>query len=450
MEERKKLLVATVKKLYHREARHNIQKIFIKTHEADIAFLLERFESGERYDLFCMEPSFEKRAGVLSRLDLDLQKELLSCMGQQEILRLLSLMDSDDVADLLGQLPKEESQGLLSAMLKEDSEDVTDLMGYPEDSAGGLMNSDFLALNQNLSVHEAIQKIQDEDKEIGVAFYIYVVNDSDKLVGVISLKQLLLSRKTDLLKTRMFTDVIAVSVETGQEKVAKTVEHYDFLSLPVVDHSNHLVGVITVDDVIDVIREEAEEDLLTMGQAGSGYEATTFERLKARLGWLAFAFLGGLGSFFIVYSFSDIGLDSENQSLRVLAAYIPLLLSIGATTGSQAATVTVAALRVERFDRAKFFPNLLAEFVLGIFLSVAFGFMVWCLGKFVFVEEELAILMAIAMSIQVLISIVLGNVIPVVADWAGIDSTATSVPVCAAIADVLAMAVLFGLYQGFY
>ena len=451
IDERVKMLIATVKKLYHRDAKHNIQRIFVKTHEADVATIIEGFEVGERFDLFKMEPSFEKQSKILSHLKSDLQQEIMSCLSKQELLKLIDLMDSDDAADMLGQLPEEEAKSILSSMDQEDSDEVADLMGYPEDSAGGIMSSDYLALNQSMTVSEAIKNIQVEDEEVGVAFYIYVVNDNNQLVGVLSLKTLLLSKKTELLKDLMFTDVISVTVDTDQEKVAKVVEHYDFLSVPVVGQSNHLAGVITVDDIIDVIREEAEENLLAMGQAGLGIDASTFERFRARFSWLLMALNGGLVCFAILYFFGFLGTNkSENSVLWVLAAYIPLLLSIGATTGSQAATVTVGALRSGHLELNTMRNHLYKELNLAFIFMILFGLLIFVLSEVFLKSYKLSIILSIAISLQVFVSMILGNLIPLVISKLGVDISVASIPVYATFADVTAMIVLFGLYHGIY
>jgi magnesium transporter len=451
IEERVKMLIASVKKLYHRDARHNIQRIFTKTHEADIATILESFEPGERFDLFKMESSLEKQSKILSHLKPETQKDLFSCLSKQESLKLIALMDTDDAADILGQLPGDDAQVILSSMTQEDSEEVSDLMGYPEDSAGGIMDSDYLALNQNLTVNEAIKSIQVEDKEVGVAFYVYVINDNNQLVGVLSLKTLLLSKNSEVLRDLMYTDVISVTVDTEQEKVAKVVEHYDFLSVPVVDQSNHLVGVITVDDIIDVIREEAEENLLTMGQAGLGIDSSTLERLSARLSWLMLALSGGLVCFSIVYYFGlHLTVQEESRILWTVAAFIPVLLSIGATIGSQAATVTVGALMSSQIEMPALKNHLYKETYLGIIFMVLFGVIIFSLSVITFNDMGLSFFLASTIVVQVFVSMILGNLIPLTISKFGMDASVASIPVNAILADVFAMVILFGLYHVFY
>ena len=200
IDERTQVLITSVKKLFRRGAKHNIRRILSKTHEADVAVLLESFELNERIQLFYLEENEHKRASILSYLSKDPQRETLEHLPKDEVLKLVGLMDSDDAADLLGYLSEEESKEILSSMVKESSEEVADLMGYPEDSAGGLMSSKYLSLGQNLTVDEAIREIQNEENESKVAFYIYVTSETGGLIGVVSLKQLLLSKKSECLK----------------------------------------------------------------------------------------------------------------------------------------------------------------------------------------------------------------------------------------------------------
>lgn len=448
IDDRTKMLATTVNKLFSRGARRNIQKILVKTHKADVAALLENLEPGKRYEVFLLEPSFEKRAGILSYLEKDVQRDLLASLSKDEVLRLVSLMDRDDAADLLGHLSEDESKEILAAMVREDSEEVADLMGYPDDSAGGLMSSDYFALKQNLTVRQAIEVIQSEENEGRITFYLYVVNDNENLIGVISLKQLLLSKQSDLLKEIMYTDVISVTVDTYQDEVAKAVERYDFLSIPVVDKNNVLVGVITVDDVIDVIREEAQEDLLAMGRAGWGVDVSAFEHFKARFPWLGLAFLGGSFAFAIVYFFGFIK-DPNTQvgQLWLMAAFIPLIIAMGGTTGSQAATVAVGAIRSGKFDVGKVKGHLKKEFKLSLIFALIFGILVIILGQLLFADYGLNLPMAAAMATQIIIAMAVGSTIPIFMQRAGLDPTIASVPLFTTVADLTAMAVLFGFYS---
>lgn len=445
MEDRTKLLVASVRKLRSRGAKPNIRKILAKTHPSDLALVLQSLDPEERYEIFLMEQNSSRKAKVMSHLDESIQKELIELSSREDVLRMLSQMDSDDAADLLGILPEEQSKEFLSSMVRKDSEEVAGLMGYPEDSAGGLMSSDFLAVNQNLSVAEAVKSIQNEEDQGKVSFYLYVINDHEQLVGVVSLKQLLLSHQNMTLKELMYKDVISVQVNTHQEEVASTVERYDFLALPVVDGNNHLEGVITVDDVIDVIREEAEEDFLAMGRAGWGVEESIIDHIKARLPWVFLSFLGGVTCFLIVFSNRPIG-DSFSP-LWYLASLLPLLLSVGATSGGQAAAVSVGHVRSGRVEFKKASQYLLSEVGIGIVLGVLLGFSVFVLASVLTEEILLSFYLGGATFLSVGIAVCLGSGIPLTLHRIGIDPTIGSVPLFTTLADISSVLILFIIYQ---
>lgn len=449
IEDRSRMLIATVQKLLSRGARTNILRILSKTHAADIAILLQSLRSELRLEVFQMVEPDSKRAEVLSHLDSEIQEEIFDLLGRQEFLLLVGLMDSDDAADLLGALDAEESQEILSQMVTEDSQEVAELMGYPEDSAGGLMSSEHLSVNQSLTVDQAIKCIQTEGEEGKVTFYLYVVNDHDQLVGVVSLKQLLMSKRQEALKQIMHTDVISVGVTTDQDEVAQIVEKYDFLALPVVEGNNQLVGVITVDDVIDVIREAAEEDLLAMGRAGWGVNVTVFDHLRARGPWVLLAFLGGCFCFALVYFFGQLSnSSSELGQLWLVAAFVPMVLTLGATTGSQAAAVAVGAIRSGRFEAGKARAHLKKEVQLGILMSLILGglvFAIFAVGELIFDPYNLSLGFSLAVSIQILLAVLIGSTVPLVLHRIGLDPVIASVPLVTIVADVAAVAILFGI-----
>lgn len=445
MDDRIKILVASVRKLRSRGAKPNIRKILAKTHPSDLASMLQSLDPEERYEIFLMEQSFSRKADVMSYLDESIQKELIQLSSREDILKILAEMDSDDAADLLGILPEEESKEYLSSMVRKDSEEVAGLMGYPEDSAGGLMSSDFLAINQNLSVAEAVRAIQNEGDLGKVSFYLYIINDHEQLVGVVSLKQLLLSQQNMTLKELMYKDVISVQVGTHQEEVASQVERYDFLAVPVVDGNNRLAGVITVDDVIDVIREEAEEDFLAMGRAGWGAEESIRDHIRARIPWVFLSFLGGVTCFLIIFSNRP---SADNFSpLWYLASLLPLLLSVGATTGGQAAAVSVGHVRSGRAEFKKMGPYLLNESAIGFILGVLLGVAVLGLTYILTYEIMLSFYLAGATFFSVAWAVIMGAGIPLALQRLDIDPTIGSVPLFTTLADISSVVILFLIYQ---
>ena len=442
-----KMLVATIQKLHTRDAKKNIQKILDKTHVADIAAVLEHFSSDDGFELYQMVESIEDRSEILSHLSEENQKELMSRISKIEAMQVVTLMETDDAADLLGSLTNEQSQEILDSMVQEDSEEVADLMAYPEDSAGGIMNTEFLALNQNINVQEAIQIIQTEDEESPVAFYVYVISDNNQLVGVMSLKQLLLSRPGEKLKDLMTAEVITVSLGTDQEDVAKTVERYDFLSMPVTDSNNRLVGVITVDDVIDVIREEAEEDLMSMGQAGMGHDVSVKEHFFARSPWLFLSLLNGVICSILIYLF---GAKSESGADVLLvwsfASFLPILYSVGTTLGSQVTTVMVAAIRAGKFDHEISSDYLKKEFLLSMGFSLILSLFVFFVGGSHY-GWYLSGMFGVVIFIQVLVSALLGVSIPLLMKKFDLDPTSASSPIFVTMSQVFGVSLLFVFYN---
>lgn len=449
LDSRIRMLITTVNKLYRRGANENVQRILAKTHIADVAEVIDNLETGENLEVLRLEPSFERRAEILSYLKSETQKELLVLMADEEAQNIVVRMESDDAADLLGNLPEEFANQILKRMQKKDSEDVTDLMGYPEDSAGGLMSSDFLALSQDLTVQEAISTIQDQDDESLIMFYVYVVDDKDKLVGVLSLKQLLLAKPSENLEEVLTSDVISVRLETDQQEVAQIVERYDFLAVPVVDKSQKLMGVITVDDVIDVIREEVEEEIMALGRAGWDADASTWEHIKARLLWLLVTFLGGALCFYIVYSFVDRSLFYLSGVWWYLAASVPLVLALGATAGNQAIAIALSSIREER-EVIPLGPHWLRELKIGLPLALFFGLIVFGLGYWLLFTPLHSLFIATVVGLQILFSIFVGSALPIGLAKLDIEPTIISIPLYIFIADIVGVLMLFGLSRSVF
>jgi magnesium transporter len=442
IDRRAAILISSIRKLSRRGALQNVQKILKKSHTPDIATLIDELEVDERLTIFKMVPSMDRRADVISYLKPQTQVELLLSLDPKEANQIVARMDSDDAADLLGRLPENVSEEILASMVKEESEDVADLMSYPEDSAGAIMSSDYLSLNCNLTISEAIREIQAKEEDSYTGIYVYVVDETNNLVGILSLKELILSRPTAVLKDIMNPDIISVAIDLPPQDVAKVVERYDFLALPVVD-AGKLVGIITVDDVIDIIREEAHEDLLAMGRAGWSGEETLRGHMKARLPWLLLTFGGGILCYFI---FELIVPKDRRETWLALAGFIPLYLSLGATAGNQSATVAVGAAKLGEFSFSGVTAHLLNEMQLAILFSSFFGgfLFIWC--RWLVGLEQMALLLSLGLALQIVIAVVMGSLIPMFLQKLRLDPAFVSVPLFTILADISAITVLFTLY----
>lgn len=449
MDNRAQMLVTSVRRLLRRKAGRNIQKILSRTHTADVALLLEQLDSSDRLETFLLETSLDRKAEIFSYLDSKIQNDILPKLDKSDVTRMVQNMNTVDAADLLRNLQDEVSQEILDSMVKETKEEVTDLMRYPEDSAGGLMSPDMLALDQELTVSQAIIEIQKHDDEAAlIAFYVYVVDENHHLVGVLSLKQLLLSRPGDVLKNIMSTDAISVGVSVDQNHVAKLVERYDFLALPVVDETNKLVGVITVDDVIDVIREEAQEDLMAIGQIAGGDDFSLFGQLKSRIVPLALLFIGGFFCYVLIHYW--LNADSVESLLLSISASIPLVIAVSDAFGGQAATVALSSMRGGQSDIKAFGTHMVQELAVSLIMGFGFGTL-FCLLTIPFSgDTRLSLLMGIMLLIQLITAGFAGNFVPLLLQKMKIDPAASTISILTTLSNISSVFFLYGFARWLY
>ena len=273
----------------------HLSNIVAKTHAADLSVVFRSLSISQQLRLFNLITDVEQKGILFSELDADSFLDLIEEIKIDDIVEVFEHMPNDDVADLLERLPEEKADAILEKMKKDESAEVEDLLQYEKDTAGGIMVTDFIALAEDTTAQEAIEALQKEYSDVEMPFYLYVVDDYAKLVGVSSLRQLVLVRPETPLKAFMTTDVFSVQTDMDQEEVAKIVARYDILAVPVVDDTNRLVGIVTVDDVIDIFRQEATEDILKMAGVGEEFVETksVLKSTRIRLPWLFASCLGG-------------------------------------------------------------------------------------------------------------------------------------------------------------
>ena len=441
LDNRLKILISSVRKLLRRNALKNIQIILDKTHAADIAVILGELDREERGVLLGLKIPIEKKSEIVSHLDEDIQKEVVEQLDRAQVTAIVTEMETDDAADLLGNLSEELSQTILDSMQTDEKREVTDLMKYPEDTAGGLMSSDYLAFSQHLTVAEAISKIQSDENNASVTFYIYVVDDAHKLSGVVSLKEIILSKPRETLKEIMTSDVVSVPLEMDQVEVSKIVERYDFLSVPVVDETNTLMGVITVDDIIDVIREEAQENLLAMGLVSASDDETPWGRIKARSAWLLVTYIGGVICYNFIWS---LLYEKTAQSWLAVTASLPIILAMSSAVGLQSATSMVNALISENPDMRALKKLLKNEIICSLVFGLVFGSLSMVLSLLAGETLFISGFMALSLFAQLLCSVAIGALIPLFMKRLGVDPTVASVSLFLAASNITAVLITFG------
>ena len=434
--DRTRLLLDTIKRLLRRGAMGNLHKIVNKTHAADLAVVFRFLTLREQEALFDLMDNVEHEAMLFSELEEEILLKLIEDMPAEKIAGIMEQMPKDDVADLLGKLSDERAKALLDLMTKEGSEEVEELLGYDAETAGGIMVPDFIALKEATTAQGAIEALQKEYVDVEMPFYLYVVDDHDHLAGVISLRQLVVVPPETELKSIMATDVVSVPTDVDQEEVARIVARYNVLAVPVVDENNKLVGIVTVDDVIDIIREEATEDFLKMAGAGDDLieSQSILKSTRTRLPWLLASWIGGVIAFLIIGHF-----ESTLNKLVYLAAFIPIIMGMGGNIGTQSSTIVVRGLATGRLNLKQMwevaFKELMIGFLLGFFYGLLLGFVV----QFRYDAWLLGVTVGLAVISSMTIAAMVGSLVPMVFARINVDPAVATGPFVTTSIDILSV-----------
>ena len=339
------ILRDTFRRLLRRRAKTNIIKLIDKTHPADLALLFRYFNEIEQDDIFSDLKESETTAEFLNELDESIAIRLLENESPERIAQILEKASSNEQAYLMGLVDEKYANSVIDLLKAEKQEELEEMMAYPEDSAGILMYTDVFTLHEETKAKDAIYALQDQE-EAEMVFYLYTLDNDGRLTGVISLRELVTTPGDTMLKDIMSKQIHVVRPETDQEEVARIVSQYNFLAVPVVDHEDRLLGIVTVDDVVDVIREEATEDFLQLVGAGKDREIllkSSWENARMRVPWLFASWVGGILAALIIGVFDDV-----LKSTIALAAFIPVIMGMGGNIGTQSSTMIVRGLATGR------------------------------------------------------------------------------------------------------
>lgn len=409
-------------------------------HFADIAEVLQFLSSEEaRFIYYLMDE--DQQADVLMELDEDVRDRFLASLSSKEIADQLGNLDSDDAADILGDLPDKQIQEVISQM--QDNEaigDIVDLLNYDENSAGGLMQKEFIKARIDWPVDRALVELRRQAEDVEQVYTIYVVDNYDILVGVLSLKRLLFAQpKTKIADLFNDKNIISVKTSAESEEVAKIMEKYDLVSLPVVDLQNKLVGRITIDDMVDYIREEADKDLQLASGISERIEFTSsvWKISRARLPWLIIGLLGGiLGSQVIS------GFESEIAAIPALAFFIPLITAMGGNVGVQSSAIVVQSLAKGDFMFASIFKRVSKEMVVALINGVLLSTIIYIISAF-FEGQTLALVVSLSLFTVIIFASVFGTVIPLLLDKYKIDPALATGPFVTTLNDILGLFIYF-------
>ena len=437
------VLLDTFRRLIRRKANANIKKLLNKTHSADLAQLFRYFNNNEKTFLFnLLQKNNEASGELLSELDESIISDLLLPLEPLEVANILRKMGSDDIADILNLLDEDKAQLILEKLKNKESEELEELMSYPDDSAGGLMSFDVFSLTESTKVIDAITSIQNY-KQAEMVFYLYVTDENSHLSGVVSLRDLVTAPPNSTLKSFMEDDVVFVSSDTDQEEVAKLVSKYNLLAIPVIDSDRTLLGIITVDDVVDVIREEATEDFLQMAGIGKDREIlmkSTFDNVKLRLPWLFASWIGGTIAAYIIGTFEPF-----LESMIALAAFIPVIIGMGGNVGTQSSTIIVRGFATGRLELSKVGIVIWKEMRVGLILGIFYGLLLGIVSMFQFINapSELGFVLGLSICVSMIIATSIGTLVPIFLRKLDIDPAIASGPFVTTAIDILGILAYF-------
>ncbi len=406
-----------------------------------MADLIEHLAANERIAIFqLLEP--EGAGDVLVEIEPPIQERILRGLDNKAISDIVAELDSDDAADLVGDLPAERAKEVIDSVDDHVSEELEKLLPFPDDTAGGLMALEFVAVKADVTVGDAIKTIREEGREIENLYYIWVTDDFQRLVGVISLKDLVLESENKKVSDIMNPDVISVEVDTDQEEVANIVRRYDLVSIPVVDNHFRLVGRITHDDIIDVIEEEIDEDMSLMAGVIDQEitEESTLKISRARLPWLIAALLGGIFAAVVINQF-----EASIKTMVSLSFFFPVVMAMGGNTGTQAATVVVRGLATGDIGLVNIGKRLWMELRVALINGIICGGILGLIVGFWVGDYRLGLIVNMALFLIIIMSGVIGAAVPLALKRFNVDPALAAGPFVTTSNDILSLLIYLGL-----
>ena len=433
-------LVEQVEQLIELKNDKELHKLLDEFHYADIAEILDELNLEEAIYVIKLLDS-ETTSDILMEMDEDNREKVLKNLSAKEIAEEIEELDTDDAADIISELSEERQLAVIAHIEDEEHKaEITELLAYDEDTAGGLMAKELVKVYETWTVAGCLRRIRGQAKEVTRVHSIYVVNRQEKLIGRLSLKDLITAKNEQKIADIYITSVDSVNVNDDAEDVAKVMQKYDLEAIPVVDDNQKLLGRITIDDIMDVMKEEAEKDYQLAAGLTGGVEAddSIWELTKARLPWLLIGMFGGLGAASIINGFSD-----AMVKFPALLMFIPLIQATAGNVGVQSSAIVVQGLANDTID-GKILTRLLKEFLLGLVNGLAIAAIVLVISHFAFhttYYESLTI--CVALITVIIMAALIGTFIPIFLDKRGIDAAVATGPFITTSNDVFGIFIYF-------
>lgn len=424
----------------------DLKELLVTMNIADIAELIEELPELELVKVFRLLPK-SIAADVFSYLPTDVEQMIITSLTEREAVSIIDDLAADDATDLCDEMPASVVKKLLAKAEPDTRRDINHLLKYPDDSAGSIMTVEFVDLKKNLTVGEAVQRIKciGLDKEtINVC---YVLDESRKLIGTVALRYLLLKDGNELIGDIMHKNVIMVNTLTDQEEVARVIKKYDFTTVPVVDNEQRLVGIITVDDIVDILEQEATEDIEKMAAIMPTEEpymkTSVFVQWKKRIPWLLVLMISASFTQAVINTYQDAIIAA---GYAVMTSFIPMLMDTGGNSGSQASVSVIRALTLNEIEFKDIFRVVWKESRVALLCGITLA--VCNFGKLIVVDGaavSVSLTVCLTLIVTVFVAKVVGAVLPIVAKKIGFDPTVMASPLITTVVDVLSLIIFFNI-----
>ena len=429
------LPVEATRRLLRREAYPNLVRLLAKLHGSECADILHNMTLSEQSKLLERLPDTALATTMFTYLEEETRAAVVPHLSTPRLVAMVKLLPPDDATDILGEMPPERLTEMLHQLPEALAAQIDRLLSYDPRTAGGLMTTHYFSLADTCTVSEALQHLR-RAGQAETVFYVYVVDGEYRLAGVVSLRQLVMADPDSRLRDLMETEVIRVSLDEPQEDIARLITRFDFLALPVVDGQGRMMGIVTVDDIIDVIGEEATEDILRLAgvHPDEMLDNSSRRTIRHRLPWLFVSWLGGLLDSYVINAY-----EVTLQSMVVLTAFFPVIIGMGGNAATQSLAVAVRGLATGAIDPHRFLHALLREGRVGLSLGAIYGVL---LGAVAFVWQGtpmLGLVVGSAICASMTVAAVLGGLLPLAFARIGVDPAVASGPFLTTAIDIIGL-----------
>lgn len=438
------LLLPEIRQMLVENDKAGLAGIIAELHPASVADFAEGLNAEEVWALLSHGDEM-RQAEIFPFFSAEKEKELIHGVGREKMSKLLEAMPHDDRVDLLKRCDSSTVESLLPLIAKAEREDIRRLLKFPERQAGSVMTTDYAALHPDITVQDALSKLKEQAPDKETIYYVYVIDNQRKLIGFVSLRDLILADQNDLIRDIMREDVVRVRADQDREEVSRMMARYDFLAMPVVDDQDQMIGIITFDDAIDVLEEEASEDIARQGATEPLKEAyfsvSVFALLRSRVVWLFMLAVAATLTVNVLSAFEE-----TLEQVVTLSLFIPLLIGVGGNAGAQSATTIVRGLATNEVEVADLFRVILREarvgFLLGFTLASFALVVVWLLF-----DSDMALILSLSLIAICTLSSFVGATMPILASRVGVDPAVVSAPFVTTIVDASGLLVYFAIAQ---